>query len=127
MKKLAAILIALLYTAITSGFTVNLHYCMGKLAGVKLQAHADKHCDKCGRSGKCCKDEIKFCKAEFSHEAAAKVQVITAPVAMDLALPVIILPVPPVAASSHFTAYDHHAPPGRGLTPLYIQHCTYRI
>lgn len=123
MKKLAAIFIALLYVAITSGFTVNVHYCMGKLAGVKLQAHAEKHCDKCGKAGKCCKDEIKFCKADFSHEAAAKVEVNTAPAAIDLALPLIILPVPPVVISRHFTAYYQHAPP---LT-LYKKHCTYRI
>lgn len=125
MKKLAAILIALLYIAISSGFTVNVHYCMGKLAGVKLQAHAEKHCDKCGKSGKCCKDEIKFCKADFSHEAAAKVQVVTAPVALDLALPVLVLPIPPVVVSDHFIAYDDHAPPPN--LSLYKKHCVYRI
>lgn len=127
MKKLVAIFIAFLYIAVGSGFTVNMHYCMGKLAAVKLQAHADKHCNKCGKSGKCCKDEIKFCKADFSHEAAAKVQVNTVPAVKDLTLPVIILPVPPVAAIHQFTAYNLHGPPGQGAIPLFIQHCAYRI
>ena len=126
MKKSFAIFIALLYIAITSGFTLDLHYCMGKLSAVKLQAHADEHCHKCGKNGKCCKDEIKFCKVDLSHEAV-KAPVNTAPVVKNLSLPLIIFPVPPVALSSYFTAYDHHAPPGNEGVPLFIKHCTYRI
>lgn len=127
MKKLVAILVALLYIAVSSGFTVNMHYCMGKLAGVKLQAHADKHCNKCGKSGKCCKDEIRFCKADFSHEAAAKVQANTAPAVKVLTLPVIIYTAPPATIIRQFTAYHLHGPPGQGAIPLFKQLCVYRI
>lgn len=129
MKKFTVILIAILYTAVTSGFTVNVHYCMGKLATVKLQSHADHACNKCGKPGKsgnCCKDEFKYCKFEASHQAVKVIQSV-APEVMDLSLPVIIVPVPPVQVITTFSAYYHHAPPGISDIPLYIQHCTYLI
>jgi hypothetical protein len=125
MKKFATIIIALLYTAITSGFTVHAHYCMGKLAGVNFKASTDV-CGKCGKSGKCCHDEFKFCKVNVQHEIV-KVQQTIVPATKDLSLPVIILPVPAINSSISFIVYRDHAPPGDGLSPLYIQYCTYRI
>jgi hypothetical protein len=125
MKRIAAILIAIIYTTITCGFTVDVHYCMGQLAGVKLQSHTDHSCNKCGKAGKCCKDELKFCKVSISHEAAKTLQVYP-PVAQNLHLPVIILPTPPLASVFSFTAFNPHAPPGQGDPPLHILHCVFR-
>ena len=123
MKKFTTIIIALLYTALTSGFTVHAHYCMGKLAELGLHA-SHKACNKCGKQGKCCHEESKFCKVTVQHETV-KVQQSVVPVSKDLSLPVIIVPVVPVKAFS--IAYNDHAPPGDGPLPLYIQHCTYLI
>jgi hypothetical protein len=124
MKKFITIIIALLYTAITSGFTVHAHYCMGKLAEINFKVSTDL-CGKCGKSGKCCHDEVKFCKVNVQHETV-KVQQTVVPASKDLSLPVIIVPVPPVSISS-FILYQGHAPPEEGNNPLYIQYCTYLI
>ncbi|MCK7557044.1 hypothetical protein MKQ70_19345 [Chitinophaga sedimenti] len=75
MKKLLTIFIAVLYVAITSGFTVNVHYCMGEIASVKFHNADDDACNKCGKpgakgGGDCCKDVHKFLKVDQSHQAA---------------------------------------------------------
>jgi hypothetical protein len=130
MKKLTTILFALLYITLTSGFTVNVHYCMGKFASVNFTSQADDVCNQCskpGKKGKCCKDEYKYCKVDVSsHEVTANVQYASTPAVKDLRLPVIIVPVPPVTVT-HFTAYYHHGPPEQGQIPLYVQYCTYLI
>lgn len=63
MKKFIVAIVAFFYLAVSSGFTVHMHYCMNKLAGWGL-FHLDK--DKCGVCGMhkgdtkgCCKDEHK--------------------------------------------------------------------
>ncbi len=68
MKKFLAAILAVLYFAVTTGATIQMHYCMGKLIGKDLSNYDKKNCSKCGmkkdngvKSG-CCKDEHKFYK-----------------------------------------------------------------
>ncbi|RBL92335.1 HYC_CC_PP family protein [Chitinophaga flava] len=131
MKRFLAIFFAVLYTLLTSGFTVNVHYCMGKLASVKLQSDSDKdQCKRCGRPVKsmdCCKNEVKFCKVTTSHEAAKALQQ-DAPVTMDLQLPVRILQAPALSVTDiRLTGYPHD-PPGPNLhTPVFLRNCSFLI
>jgi hypothetical protein len=129
MKRSITILLAFLYITLTGGFSVNVHYCMGKLASVDFKSHADDACNKCGKSGKknkCCRDEARFCKVDISSHVVAKVHQTSEPAVKDLSLPVVILPVPELTVPL-FTAYYHHGPPDDEPIPLYIQHCTYLI
>ncbi len=129
MKRFITILLAFLYVTLTSGFTVNAHYCMGKLASVDFKSHADDICNMCskpGKKGKCCKDEYKYCKADVSSHEVAKVQQNSEPSVKALSLPVIIVPVPALTVT-HRTAVNNHGPPECGPIPLYIQYCTYLI
>lgn len=62
MKKIAVILLLLVYSTTTFGATVHLHYCMDKLVGWSLWQSKDEACGKCGmkeKKGGCCKDEHK--------------------------------------------------------------------
>jgi hypothetical protein len=67
VKKFAAFILALLYFASTSGATIDMHYCMGKLVSWKIshQKHSN-NCEKCGMIKSfhkgCCKDEISQLK-----------------------------------------------------------------
>ncbi|MCF6406181.1 hypothetical protein L3C95_25015 [Chitinophaga filiformis] len=129
MKRFITILLAFLYVTLTSGFTVNAHYCMGKLASVDFKSHADDVCNMCskpGKKGKCCKDEYKYCKADVSSHEVAKVQQNSEPSVKALSLPVIIVPVPALT-NTHLTAINNHGPPDSDHLPLYIQYCTYLI
>jgi hypothetical protein len=128
VKKITAILLALLYTAITSGFTVNLHYCMGKLASVKL-ASPSEECGKCGKTTTtdgCCKDKQQFCKVTVSHQGAKAQQTPVVSV-LALHLPVAVQTVPAVRSITSFIAYYNHAPPDKAGIPLYKRHRAFLI
>ena len=78
MKRLLVTILAILYLGTSTGATIHMHYCMGKLVDMKLW-HSGR--DKCGNCGmkkskacakKCCKDEHKLVKLEKDHRKAAE-------------------------------------------------------
>lgn len=73
MKKVASILLILLYAATSSGASFHLHFCMGQFQGIGFAANKNQACDKCGmdRSGNgCCKDVVKTFKASTDQSAS---------------------------------------------------------
>lgn len=75
MKKLASSILFILYLGASSGATLNLHYCMGKLDSWGFETRQDEKCGSCGMETKdkndgCCKDEFKQIKVEETHKAA---------------------------------------------------------
>lgn len=129
MKRFFAILFAVLYITLTSGFAVNVHYCMGKLASVELQEAPADHCGKCGKPAKgmdCCKDEFKFCKVTETHQAAKALQQDFSPVT-DMRLPVRILPAPALPAAGSMMGSRPHDPPDIPSSPIFLRNCTFLI
>jgi hypothetical protein len=70
MKKIIVAILAFLYLSVSSGIAMEIHYCMGKKAGVDLYASGNDKCHKCGMKEKkgCCNDEHKFYKINDSHK-----------------------------------------------------------
>lgn len=71
MKKAFFTLIAILYLGMSSGIAMDIHYCMGKLAGIELFGGEKDKCGKCGmkeKKGGCCNDEHHFVKISDSHK-----------------------------------------------------------
>lgn len=68
MKKFIVAIIAILYITSSTGATVHVHYCMGKLVEKKVWQNNNNKCSKCGMSysksikKSCCKDEHKEIK-----------------------------------------------------------------
>lgn len=132
MRKLFVVIIALLYLASSSGATVHLHYCMGKLVDAGLQKEPAKTCGKCGmdkKAGKdndCCKDEQKFVQLDEAQKAAAyhtfHLQALTDAVVAPFQPEAGLLP---SALSARFPTT--HAPPLQGGNPLYLRNCVFRI
>ena len=66
MKKFVTAILAVLYLGTSTGATVHMHYCMGKLADWGLGHNKSKTCGNCGmekseeKDNGCCKDEHKF-------------------------------------------------------------------
>ena len=130
MKKFIAAILSILYLASTSGATINMHYCMGKLVDTRLAAKEDKKCPKCGmvkkKTGKgCCEDVHKLVKVEQGHEMGS------------FNIPSFLQP---DLFIKHTTSYTFYTPevwvdnnPSRGsppLTssiPLFIRYCNFRI
>ena len=74
MKKLLIAIFALLYISTSTGATLHIHYCMGKLADWGLGHNNSKTCGECGmekseeKDNGCCKDEHKFIKNDTDQK-----------------------------------------------------------
>ncbi len=75
MKKLLLTILAFVYLGVSTGATIHIHYCMGKLVNVGLIDKSSARCDKCGMATKqqgkgCCHDEQHFVKVEKDQNTA---------------------------------------------------------
>lgn len=132
MKKVVIAIVALFYLAVSSGFTVHMHYCMGKLADWDLGHNKSKTCSKCGmkksdeKDNGCCKDEHKFIKnitdQKTSETGFHLIKLIS------VALPVSFVEVPAASFSSE-TEINllSHAPPRSAGVAVYIRNCVFLI
>lgn len=74
MKKIYIGILALVYMAVSSGIALELHYCMGKMAGMELYGSSGETCGKCGMTEKdtgCCHDDFQFYKLSDSHKTVS--------------------------------------------------------
>ena len=56
---------------LSTGIAMDIHYCMGKEAGIDFYGAKDDKCSKCGmveKKGGCCSDEHKFFKYDNSFK-----------------------------------------------------------
>jgi len=132
MKKLLVAIIALLYISTSTGAVVQLHYCMGKLAGWGFGDKKSTTCGGCGmekmdkNNNGCCKDDHKFLKNDADQKTTeAGVQMIQL---MALALP---------ASSLELSSLDFlsvteenpisNSPPRTSRVAVYIRNCVFLI
>lgn len=61
VKKVFALILCFVYAAVSSGATVNFHYCMGKFTGIDFKSSANSKCSNCGMEKEqkkgCCNDK----------------------------------------------------------------------
>jgi hypothetical protein len=130
VKKIAVILLLLIYGSATVGATAHLHYCMNEFVGWSLFHSKDDKCGKCGMEEKdndgCCKDEHKHFKLKVDHQKAdvgQYINLVTTPV----------LSIPVIDFSFQFSYNNNigyptcHAPPDTGEKRLYVLHCVFLI
>ena len=56
---------------VSSGIALEIHYCMGKRAGIDFYQTEKDKCSRCGmkeKKGGCCHDEQQFHKLQDSHK-----------------------------------------------------------
>ena len=132
MKKLLLLILAFTYFASTSGATVYMHYCMGKMVEWNVMGNEKEKCPHCGmdksnKDGKgCCKDEHKQLKVTNDHS-------ITETAFQGMQLVALALP------ASHFEVPDanfssiteenptSNAPPRSSGVAIYKRNCVFRI
>ena len=81
MRRFLLFILAVLYLGVSSGFALNYHYCMGKLAEVSLQ-YLDT-CPSCGEAGtshKCCSTKTEYVKLSVDQDVANTLVQLSAPV-----------------------------------------------
>jgi hypothetical protein len=132
MKKILIIIVAFFYLAISSGFTVHMHYCMGELADWDLGHNKSKTCSKCGmkksdeKDNGCCKDEHKFIKNNTDQKTAETGFHLIKLIAVSLPVSFVEIPsvnFPSVTEESPVS----HAPPRSGGVAVYIRNCIFLI
>ena len=131
MKKFFVAILALLYISTSTGATLHLHYCMGKLADWGLGHNTSRTCSKCGMEKSdendkaCCKDEHKFIKNSTDQKVVDVNFLI--PV-MTPALRASFFEIPPITFFPAFVKYPKtNSPPGNSSVAVYILNRTFRI
>ena len=113
---------------VSSGIAMDIHYCMGKKAGVDFYKTENDKCGNCGMKEKnngCCHDEHKFHKLEDSHKNvynnisfdAGEFAIVT-----EYSLFTWQLPTTPANTIVH-----NNSPPGYTRPPTCIMNCVFRI
>jgi len=127
VKKGLVFLLAIVYITLTSGVVVNIHYCMGRVAGVTYGHEAEHKCDKCGMEKKngCCETEHKLVKADNDHISAKVVQ---APVSFTTALPAVFpeINISILTFREHYNS-QYHSPPDFRSNNLPVYNSVFRI
>jgi hypothetical protein len=130
MKKVLVTILAFTYLVVSSGATINLHYCMGKLVNWDFSHQQQSKCDVCGMQKAdhkgCCNDKHKVFQidkdqktVEFSWQ---------------------FLPLYTDAVIHHYgdlSAFHatsiaienpvSHGPPLLSTIPIFLLHCDFRI
>ena len=134
MKKIFLYLLSFIFIITSSGVMVNMHYCMGKLAGtsMSLVSNTPKKCGKCGmkkstKQGKgCCHDSKKLIKNVVDQNIANSLfnvdhQLVLLPNSSDFETVSIV-----VSDNAKQSNYSH-APPDQLGVPIYIAYCRFLI
>lgn len=125
MKKIFAILFSIFYFGLSSGAVFSAHYCMNEL--VSFSQDSSKTCDICSveKKNDCCKTEFKILKTDQSQKSnitkIASVQFFFEPETNHFSFPI------PSFHQEKWSSTPINAPPEKGLVPIFIQHCDFRI
>ena len=129
MKRALASILLLIYFSVSTGFVVNMHYCMNKFDSVEIGAADSEKCGKCGMhtedSDGCCRDEVKVVKLQQDEQLAKLLMpsltlaLVEMPLSQHLALP--------FQNFIQAQLLDHPDPPLRSGQPVYLSNCVFRI
>nr|WP_320058261.1 hypothetical protein [uncultured Bacteroides sp.] len=128
MRKHLLTIFMLLYIVVSSGITINYHYCMGKLADVSLWQEAV--CPACGMkhdTHKCCSTDTKLIKLSLDQEVAHLSITDFVPSVTTLLFDIsewnsLLAP------EQYSIAYiPQKSPPDCSSVPLFIHNCTFLI
>jgi hypothetical protein len=132
MKKIIVALLAVLYLGSSSGATIHLHYCMGKLVNLSFSFNEKEKekCSKCGMKNSrdqkgCCKNEHKQIKIEKDQKLTEKA--VNLFYATSVTHPTHNVELPSIKITSVTNANPiSHAPP-RSQVAIYICNCVFLI
>lgn len=131
VKKAIVLILAVMYMVTSSGATINMHYCMGKLVDWSIGHNEEHTCSNCGMEkngseNSCCKDEyqhFKLDKDQKTAEAAVQsMQVTTASIPVSYQ-PFSIIHITRISEDNPRS----HAPPYINSVSPNILHCVFRI
>ena len=130
MRKFIATILAILYLLTSTGATIHVHYCMGKLKSIGFWHSNSKKdaCPTCVMANKkgCCEDNHQIVKIDEQYDVPRS----------TIAFYKYFLQIPyynsinfhlEIVPSSGITYRSTNSPPGINTISLYIVNCVYRI
>ena len=132
MKKYIIFILAFLYLGLSTGATVHMHFCMGKLVGSSLWHNAISDlCSKCcmqkkASNNKCCKDEHKIVKIEQDQNVSIAVDHLVDLTAIEIESNNFIISEIFISSLIEKTSLSS-APLLWFKIPIYIRNCVFRI
>ena len=132
MKKFLIVILAVLYMGSSTGATLHLHYCMGKLVGWDLGHSESDACGTCGmkkdlsQNKGCCKDEHKQIKLDNDQKAVeSTIQLMHTSGAVLLPAYGLLPESYPVAAPVMHPV--GHSPPRSSSVAIFVRNRVFRI
>lgn len=117
MKRYIAFIIAFIFLFSSTGASIHLHYCMGRLAQSSIWGKKDSdRCSKCGMTKKesqkgCCNDDVKLIKLKNEQKDSTEIVFSV----LKFKWLATIAPFPVIAIARSFRILDRclrdHAPP----------------
>lgn len=130
MRKLFAVILSLFYICISTGATIHMHYCMGKLVDSGLWHSDSEQCSNCGMSsakaGNCCKDEHQFIKLE-KDQKISEISIQLDQLSAYALLPALVSSTAAVTPTIIKQRPVNHPPPLRSNKTIYLLNCVFRI
>ena len=132
MKQVVVFIFAFLYLVTTSGTTLHMHFCMGKLDDWSVGSKQEKQtCGRCGMEKTekpigCCSDKAKWIKIQDVQKASIYVSSFNSLIPTEaIHFSEIELQVP--ALESTDLHPQNHAPPDPAPIALYKRYCVFLI
>lgn len=129
MKKVIALIVALVYLTTSSGMVMNVQYCFGKVSSVQVNGFGVEDgccCKSEEKTSGCCSHDVLMVKLQDTHEAAFALFSIKNIVELN-SLPLSFLnATPPQPLHKELVQVSDSSPP---ITPdaIYIKNCVFRI
>jgi hypothetical protein len=129
MKKAFSLILLMVYFVVSTGFTVNLHYCMDRFHSWELGPSEEDACATCGMkttdSNGCCRDEVKTVKLQQDLVQAKYV-------VAEFSLPALVTTVPehivaPFQNTTQVLIPCDTGPPLISEQDTYLENCVFRL
>jgi hypothetical protein len=129
MKMFLTTILLAVYFIVSTGFVVNLHYCMDRFHSWEIGASEKEKCGTCGmkssKTNDCCRDEVKLVKLQQDQVHAKDLVVHFAlPELVFNSSSFLLLPFKNVSPDSVF---PDTGPPLLSEQDIYLQNCVFRI
>jgi hypothetical protein len=126
MKRLLALILSVSFIAASSGASVNVHYCRGKVSSVSWSIFPTPSC-KCGKKTMkgCCKTETRLVKLSDNAKQPEFIAAHSMPVVEAAPITTYFVP-QPLAVELTATAFSA-SPPGSERISVFLRNRVFRL
>lgn len=129
MNRIVAFILIIIYVTFTSGLLVNVHYCMGKVASVKIEnAATDDACNACEQKAvmSCCNDHLTVLKVNDAHLGVVNESSLVSVASILLSVfPSNLFSVSNIISDD--IILSNISPPPRNTPEIFLRNCNFRI